>query len=76
MTWKENNDKQKEKCRNGKGMKTIRPVNKLSTAGIFIEKYPSQQKAARETGVSQGNINSCCRGARNVAGGFKWEYSY
>jgi len=75
MTWKENNEKQKEKYKYGAGMKTITPVNKLSLDGVFIGRYHSQAHAARETGVSQGNIHSCCNNVRNKTGGFKWEYT-
>ena len=32
------------------------------------------QEAYRETGIQSVNIGKCCRGERNHAGGYKWEY--
>ena len=34
--------------------------------------FPSAAEASRRTGISSGNICSCCRGERNHAGGCKW----
>ena len=36
--------------------------------------YSSSHEAFRATGVQQGNINACCRGARSKAGGFHWRF--
>lgn len=36
--------------------------------------FSSIYKAARFLGISQGNICSCCKGARPYAGGYLWEY--
>ena len=32
--------------------------------------------ASRQTGISRGNICSCCLGKRNKAGGYQWKYLY
>jgi hypothetical protein len=34
--------------------------------------YESTMAASKETGISGGNINSCCKGERKMAGGFHW----
>lgn len=39
-----------------------------------IKEYLSAQEAERQTGVSQPNIISVCKGKRPKAGGFKWKY--
>ena len=36
--------------------------------------YKSAMEAGRQTGISQGNISSACRGERGKAGGYHWEY--
>lgn len=37
--------------------------------------HPSIYKAARDHGISQGNICMCCNGIRRSAGGYFWEYA-
>ena len=46
------------------------PVICIETGEIF----ESQCEASRIKNVSQGNINSCLNGKRNVAGGYHWKY--
>lgn len=36
--------------------------------------YESGSEASRQTGIGQGNINTCCRGERKTSGGYSWEY--
>lgn len=36
--------------------------------------YESVHEAARQTGISNGNISQCCNGKRKSAGGFHWEF--
>lgn len=36
--------------------------------------YTRVQEAARDNGVPAGNIVHCCKGRRQTAGGFTWEY--
>ena len=42
--------------------------------GNVVAEFGSAQEAFRETGISQGNISSVCRGDRSMAGGFFWRY--
>ena len=50
--------------------KTSKPVRNVTTGVI----YESQAVAAKELGLSQGNISSCCTGKLKTTGGFQWEY--
>jgi group I intron endonuclease len=43
--------------------------------GEVIATYPSARAAERATGISQGNISHCARGAITYAGGFIWRYA-
>lgn len=45
----------------------------LST-GQIIATYISARAAARQTGLTQGNISHCARGNTKHAGGFGWRY--
>lgn len=38
------------------------------------EIFESQKEASRIKNISQGNINSCLKKTRNIAGGYHWEY--
>lgn len=38
------------------------------------EIFESQNEASRIKNISQGNINSCLKGKRTVAGGYHWKY--
>lgn len=42
--------------------------------GKFIKEYCSANEASRQTGILCTNICRCCRGERNKAGGYKWNY--
>ena len=46
------------------------PVICVETGEIF----ESQMEASRIKKISQGNIGSCLRGKRNIAGGYHWKY--
>lgn len=41
----------------------------------IIHTYVSANIASKETGISRGNINTCCRGQLKSAGGYKWEFA-
>lgn len=43
--------------------------------GQIKAEYSSASEASRITGLSQGNISSCCRGERKSAGGYVWKYT-
>lgn len=36
--------------------------------------YFSAREAGRRNNLNSNNISSCCRGERNVCGGFHWKY--
>lgn len=50
-------------------------IGKYSLSGEFICNYYGFYEAKRLTGVSVGNICSCCNGKRNTAGNFIWKYN-
>ncbi len=54
-------------------LKSIK-VEQLTKDGEHIEYYPSAKEAARQTGISQGNISCVCCGRHSLAGGYKWKY--
>lgn len=57
-----------------KGIKR-KPVLQLdSNTGKVIRRWESASQAALETGISQGNISSCCRGILQHAYGFSWKF--
>ena len=57
-----------------KGKTAERPIIQYSKNGEYIGRFNSQTEAAKELGISQGNINSCLNNNRYTAGGYKWEY--
>lgn len=52
-----------------------KPVFQFSMNGELIKCFQSTISASSETGISQGNISSCCSGKLKTAGGFKWVYA-
>jgi hypothetical protein len=56
---------------NNRGKKIIQ----LDKNNNFINSYNSLMDAERITGISNGNINACCKGKRKTAGGYIWKYS-
>ena len=42
--------------------------------GAEVTEFPGISEATRITGISSGNICSCCKGIRKTAGGFGWKY--
>lgn len=46
------------------------PVICLETGRV----YSSSHDAFRDTGITQANINACCRGKRKRAGGYHWGF--
>ena len=55
-----------------KRSKPVIGINKIS--GLIIE-FPSLMEAERCTGISNGNICTCLKGKRKLAGGFYWHYA-
>ena len=52
----------------------IRIIEQLDSNNNSICQYISQMEAFRVTGINHGNINSCLKGNRATAGGYKWRY--
>lgn len=50
--------------------KTSKPVRCIETGIIYI----SACEVERRIGIPNNNINCCCNGKRQTAGGFHWEY--
>lgn len=59
-----------------KTMSTMKPVLQYTLDGQFVAEYPSMKEAARQTGVDNTYISTCCREYRNskTAGGYIWKY--
>lgn len=69
----------KDNINYGTGIK--RRVEKISVKiiqcaldGTEIKEYCSINEAARQTGISAGNICLCCKGKREQASGYRWKY--
>jgi hypothetical protein len=54
--------------------KSSKPIIQRSISGDFIREFAGQMEAERSTGIFQANIGKVCRGERNHAGGFLWEF--
>lgn len=52
-----------------------KPVIQFSKDGELISEYPSVRDAERQTGISNSNICSCCKGKRKTCGGYIWMYA-
>lgn len=56
----------------------LKEANKIKQTPIICvetgEIFESQMEASRIKKISQGNIGSCLRGKRNIAGGYHWKY--
>lgn len=51
------------------------PVVQLDKNMNILKKFNSAMEAQRETGISNSNINECCKNKRKTAGGFLWQYA-
>lgn len=60
-------------CAKGCRDRFSKPVIQLSKDGVEIKTYPSENDAARTTGIFQANINKCIHGQAHSAGGFIWK---
>ena len=54
---------------------TKRRVTQLDMEDNEIETFESLDAASKSTGINDGSIVKVCKGSRNSAGGFKWEYA-
>lgn len=60
-------------CAEGCRKRFSKPVMQLTKDGKEINVYPSENEAARVTGISQRNMNACIHGRVKSAGGFIWK---
>lgn len=65
----------------GKGVSELAKQKRIEVTSIAVVRkgdpdviYKSAAEASRATGVSSCNICRVCKGKRETAGGFKWEY--
>lgn len=43
-------------------------------SGKTIKIFDSAAEAARQLGLSKGNISSCANGVRKTSGGYRWQF--
>lgn len=53
--------------------KRVKPVIQYSLEGELLNEFKSIAIAQEETGVNKSSIAKCCRGERNIAGGYIWK---
>ncbi|MBC7383468.1 MAG: HNH endonuclease [Bacteroidia bacterium] len=53
----------------------FKPVTQYSATMQFIKSWPGTKDVERELKISSANIKGCCKGKRNTAGGFIWQYT-
>jgi len=82
LEWCNNSENQKHARENGlipenkKGFEHPQSIPvKQYYNNVFIKTYGSICEAARETGIQRSNIGKVCRGEREFAGGFYWEFN-
>lgn len=73
VTWKENNLNGNTHKRNGRNIKTNRPVSKYSMTGTRIQTFHSIAEAARSIKTGEQGIYKCLAGTRKSSGGFLWK---
>ena len=60
------------------GTRTERVINKISIPVYCVELdkvFKSGKEAAKELGISNQNITSCCKGKLKTTGGYHWRYA-
>lgn len=50
-------------------------ILQFSKTGDFIRRWDSTAQVEKELGINNSNINSCIKGKRKSAGGYKWGYT-
>ncbi len=58
----------------GNKNKLSKPIIQLTKDGYVVAEYEGIRDAGRETGISYGNIRSCCAGLSKSAGGYVWKF--
>ena len=64
-----------ETCRKISETRKRVAVNQYAANGSLIKTWDSATTARNELGISNKNIQTCCNGVREYAGGFKWRYA-
>ena len=49
-------------------------IAQIDASGKTIKVFDSAAEAARQLGLSKGNISSCANGARKTSGGYRWQF--
>lgn len=49
-------------------------ISQTDASGKTIKVFDSAAEAARQLGLSKGNISSCANGARKTSGGYRWQF--
>ncbi len=55
--------------------KISKKVIQLALSGEIVKIWASQIEAAKSINCCPSSISNCCRGKRNTAGGYHWEYA-
>ncbi len=51
-----------------------KPVLQYDLDGVYIREWRSATEASKSLNITGANICSCCKGVRNMVGGFIWKY--
>lgn len=57
------------------GLHNLKKVKQLSLNGNTLGIFNGYKDASRKTKACRNGISQCCKGKRNVCGGFKWKYT-
>ena len=58
-----------------RSQKFLKPKINKGYLRVELDKtFDSMNEAKRQTNIDNGSISSCCRGNRNTAGGYHWEF--
>ena len=68
--WNECNKRRSLNCLN----KGTKGVIQMTISGKYICEFISLTEASTNTGINVSSISQVCKGNKNTAGGYKWEY--
>lgn len=54
--------------------KRLKKVRQYNLLGVLLAEFISVAEASKKTGISKTCISRCCRGERDLSGGFVWKY--
>ena len=61
-------------CEVNKNRRSYHRVKQFDLNGNYITTYKSMREAGDAIGINHSNISLVCKGERDQAGGYKWEY--